>query len=203
MADEEAAPVMETVVVTRSFKAAAALLGFMCFLFAIVTTAATSWSTVGAKHPYHTNGLFETCTVKANVGTKLIEEDGNENFFCEPHKESFAWRSACQALMAIAVIVMLASWILLTVGICSAVEKVKFTLYRVAIGGYLSVIVLFLIVLIIYPINAMSTDDSLGWVYVATWVNAVVIFIAALFVIIDKGEELTEREKVEEEEEEE
>jgi len=208
--DEEAAPVMETVSVTRAFKAAAALLGFTCFLLAIVTSAGTSWSTIGPEadgDPYKTSGLFEECTVTFIPELENQEKLGHENFACEAHGEAVAWRSACQALVIIADIVVFASWIVLTVGICSAVEKTKFTLYKVAITGYLSFVVLFVIVLIVYPTMALSphagdVSYALGWVYVLAWVNTVVLFIAALFVIIDKGEELREIEVVEEEEEE-
>jgi len=99
-----------------------------------------------------------------------------------------------------------ASFILLTVGICSVVANVKFALYKVAIVGYLVAVVLFVIVLIIYPTMALSPHDgdvdySLGWVYVVAWVNTGLLFACALAVIIDKGEELTEREKVADEEE--
>merc|ERR1712042_425418 len=101
----------------------------------------------------------------------------------------------------IADLVMFVSFILLSVGICSA-SLTKFVLYKVAIVGYLLVVIL-----IIFPIMAPSPWDAddgyaLGWVYVVAWVNTALVFISALTVIIDKGEELTEREKVVEEEEE-
>jgi len=203
--EEEAAPEMETVAITRAFKAAAAVMGFGCFLLAIVTTGATSWSTVGDSHPYHTYGLFETCEVMATP-EEQIDEMGNELFECQPYEEAPAWRSACQALMIVADVAVAASFILLTVGICSVVANVKFALYKVAIVGYLVAVVLFVIVLIIYPTMALSPHDgdvdySLGWVYVVAWVNTGLLFACALAVIIDKGEELTEREKVADEEE--
>lgn len=205
--EEEPQPEMETVAITRRFKAAAAVMGFGCFLLAIVTTAATSWSTegTGIDAPYFTNGLFERCTVTA-VKEELIAADGNENFSCSPYEEAAAWRSACQALMIVADVILLVSFVGLTVGIYSVVAKNKFTLYKVAIAGYLIDVVLFVIVLIIYPTMALSPHDgddvyALGWVYVVTWVNTGLLFISALAVIIDKGEELTEREKLVDEEE--
>jgi len=202
--EEEAAPEMETVAITRAFKAAAAVMGFGCFLLAIVTTGATSWSTVGDS-PYHTYGLFETCQVTATP-EEYVDEMGNELFECQPYEEAAAWRSACQALMIVADVAVAASFILLTVGICSVVANVKFALYKVAIVGYLTAVVLFVVVLIIYPTMALSPHDgdvdySLGWVYVVAWVNTGLLFACALAVIIDKGEELTEREKVADEEE--
>merc|ERR1712228_1167778 len=114
--------------------------------------------------------------------------------------------AACQALMIIGDIVVFVSFVSLTVGICSAVAKVKFALYKVAIAGYLSAVVLLVIVLILYPTMALSPHEgdveySLGWVYVVAWVNTGLLFASALAVIIDKGEELTEREKVPDEEE--
>lgn len=211
MADAEAAVEMETVVVTRAFKAAAATLGFMSFLLTVVTTAATSWVTNGEERPYQTLGLFEKCVVSAQVADeKVIALQGPEVFDCNPYEVVESWRLACQVLMALAVVFMFVSFVLLTVGICSAVENTKFTLYKVAIVGLLIVVVLSLIALIVYPTMAISAYSkkpgfenwSLGWVYVLAWVNTVVIFIIALTVIIDKGEELTEREKVPEEEEE-
>ena len=46
--------------------------------------------------------------------------------------------------------------------------------------------------------SSLDGDDvyALGWVYVVAWVNTGLLFVCALTVIIDKGEELTEREKV-------
>jgi len=203
--EEPGAPEMETVVITRAFKAAAAVMGFGCFLLAIVTSGATSWSTVGAETPYHTNGLFETCVVDSTPEVQ-VEEMGNELFSCKLHEDVEAWLAACQALMIIGDIVVFVSFVSLTVGICSAVAKVKFALYKVAIAGYLSAVVLFVIVLILYPTMALSPHEgdveySLGWVYVVAWVNTGLLFASALAVIIDKGEELTEREKVPDEEE--
>merc|ERR1711872_410605 len=118
-----------------------------------------------------------------------------------PFPEVAPWLAACPALHIIANLVMFVSFILLSVGICSA-SLTKFVLYKVAIVGYLLVIVL-----IIFPTMALSPHDAddeyaLGWVYVVAWVNTALVFISALTVIIDKGEELTEREKVVEEEEE-
>jgi len=203
MGEEEPQPEMETVVITRAFKAAAAVMGFGCFLLAIVTTGATSWSTKNPGTPYHTYGLFETCEVKDTPDAE-VDLIGQETMDCDPHPEAAGWRSACQALMILADLVIFASFVLLTVGICSAVAKLKFALYKVAIVGYLLVVVLYVIILIIYPTMALGADDgpdSLGWVYVVAWVNTALIFISALAVIIDKGEELTEREKVPDEEE--
>jgi len=206
MGEEEAAPEMETVAVVRAFKAAAAVMGFGCFLLGIVTTGATSWSTVGSLPSYHTNGLFETCHVQSIVGEAEIELHGHEEFECKPYEEVEAWRAACQALMIVADIAVFLSFVLLTIGICSVVAKTKFTLYKVAIVGYLLAVVLIVVVLILYPTMALSPHDaddeySLGWVYVVAWVNTGLLFACALTVIIDKGEELTEREKVLDEEE--
>jgi len=205
MGEEEPGPEMETVAVVRAFKAAAAVMGFGCFLLGIVTTGATSWSTVGTE-PYHTYGLFETCKVEAIVGEKEQELHGHEDFTCEFYKDVEAWRAACQALMIVADVTVFASFVLLTIGICSVVAKTKFTLYKVAIVGYLLAVVLIVVVLILYPTMALSPhggDDeyALGWVYVVAWVNTGLLFACALAVIIDKGEELTEREKVLDEEE--
>jgi len=214
MGEEEPQPEMETVAITRAFKAAAAVMGFGCFLLAIVTSGATSWSTTGpevAEGPYITYGLFETCTITTlpdvtEEDKALIADTGLNQFDCSPYEESATWRSACQALMIIADVILLVSFVGLTVGICSAVAGTKFTLYKVAIAGYLIDVVLFVIVLIVYPTMALSGFDgddvySLGWVYVVCWVNTALLFISALAVIIDKGEELTEREKVADEEE--
>jgi len=204
MGDEEAQPEMETVAVVRAFKAAAAVMGFGCFLLCIVTTGATSWYTM-AGEPYHTYGLFETCSVSATPPDD-VDDLGNEIFECSAIKDVAPWLAACQALHIIADLVMLVSFILLSVGICSA-SLTKFVLYKVAIVGYLLVVLLLVIILIIFPTMALSphgADDeyALGWVYVTAWVNTALVFISALTVIIDKGEELTEREKVVEEEEE-
>ena len=57
--------------------------------------------------------------------------------------------------MIIADVVLLVSFITLTVGICSAVARTKFTLYKVAIAGYLIDVILFVTVLIIYPTMAL------------------------------------------------
>lgn len=198
-------PEMETVAITRAFKAAAAVMGFGCFLMAIITTGGTSWHTLGSGTPYHTVGLFEICQVKATPEEK-VEEIGYEMFECSGHEEAFAWRTACQALMIIGDLCVLLSFVLLSVGICSTVAGTKFGLYKVAIAGFLSAVVLFVIVLILYPTSALSGYDgddefALGWVYVLAWVNTGLLFTCALAVIIDKGEELTEREKVPDEEE--
>jgi len=204
--EEEKQPEMETVAITRAFKAAAAVMGFGCFLLAIISTAATSWHTIDPEGAgYTTSGLFETCKVMPHE-EKDWEEEGHEYFECEGHAEALAWRSACQALMIIGDLLVAVSFIGLTVGICSTVAGTKFTLYKVAIVGYLSAVLLFVIVLIIYPTMALSVHDgddnyALGWVYVVAWVNTALVFICALAVIIDKGEELTEREKVPDEEE--
>jgi len=204
MGEEEAAPEMETVAIVRAFKAAAAVMGFGCFLLAIISTAATSWSTVGTD-PYDTFGLFQTCHVEKQ-DPAFVDKLGNEIFECKPHEESAAYRTACQILMIIADIVLFVSFVSLTIGICSTVAGTKFTLYKVAIAGYLLVVLLFVTVLIVYPTMALSPHDgddeySLGWVYVVAWVNTGLLFTSALAVIIDKGEELTEREKVADEEE--
>lgn len=217
MGDPEAGPEMETVVITRAFKAAAAVMGFMNFLLLVVTTGATSWITSGpaeGKTEYYTYGLFEYCEVSEHIPEK-VDAEGPNIFECAPYPEAEDWRTACQALMAVSVVVQFVSFILLTVGICSVVEAKKFLLYKVAVVGHLLVVVLSLVALIVYPTLAISTysetapasqdefeNYSLGWVYVVAWINTVVIFICALTVIIDKGDELTEREKVPEEEEE-
>jgi len=205
MGDEEAQPEMETVAVVRAFKAAAAVMGFGCFLLCIVTTGATSWYTLGDDAPYHTYGLFQTCLVSATPPDD-VDDLGEEIFECSAIKNVAPWLAACQALHIIADLVMFVSFILLSVGICSA-SLTKFVLYKVAIVGYLLVVLLLVIILIIFPTMALSPHDAddeyaLGWVYVAAWVNTALVFISALTVIIDKGEELTEREKVVEEEEE-
>lgn len=205
MGDEEAQPEMETVAVVRAFKAAAAVMGFGCFLLCIVTTGATSWYTLGGDAPYHTYGLFQTCLISATPPDD-VDDLGEEMFECSAIKDVAPWLAACQALHIIADLVMFVSFILLSVGICSA-SLTKFVLYKVAIVGYLLVVLLLVIILIIFPTMALSPHDAddeyaLGWVYVAAWVNTALVFISALTVIIDKGEELTEREKVVEEEEE-
>jgi len=206
MGDEEAAPEMETVAITRAFKAAAAVMGFGCFLLCIVTTGATSWYTVGSETPYNTYGLFQTCQV-SSTAAELVKDVGEEGFECSVISPVAPWRATCQALHLIADLLMFISFVLLSIGICSA-SLVKFTLYKVAIVGYLLVVLLLVIILIIFPTMALSPHDAddkyaLGWVYVVAWVNTALIFISALTVIIDKGEELTEREKAVEEEEEE
>lgn len=208
--EPDAAPEMETVAITRAFKAAAAVMGFGCFLMAVITTGATSWSTVmaddtAAAGDYYTSGLFQKCLVSATPDEK-VETEGNEMFKCEVHKEAAPWRSACQALIIVGDLAVLVAFVLLTVGICSVVARVKFALYKVAITGYLIAVVLFVTVLIVYPTMALSPHKAedvyaLGWVYVLAWVNTGLIFACALAVIIDKGEELTEREKVLDEEE--
>jgi len=205
MGEEEPAPEMETVVITRAFKAAAAVMGFGCFLLAIVTSGATSWHTVGAGSPYTTMGLFETCEVLTTDPADVANE-GSNIFECKLHEEVPDYLAACQALMIIVDVVVFVSFISLSVGICSAVAGVKFTLYKVGIAGYLSAVVLLVIVLILYPTMALSAHDgddeyAIGWVYVVAWVNTGLLFASALAVIIDKGEELTEREKVPDEEE--
>jgi len=198
-------PEMETVAITRQFKAAAAVMGFGCFLMAIITTAGTSWHTIGSETPYHTMGLFETCIVKATPAEQ-VDKVGNEIFECSGHEVAEAWRTACGVLMVIGDLCVLLSFVLLSVGICSTVAGTKFGLYKVAIAGFLSAVVLFVVVLILYPTMALSPHDgddeyALGWVYVLAWVNTGLLFVCALAVIIDKGEELTEREKVPDEEE--
>jgi len=205
MGDEEAQPEMETVAIVRAFKAAAAVMGFGCFLLCIVTTGATSWYTVAGEGSYNTYGLFQTCEISPTPDAD-VDDLGYETFECEALPEVAPWLAACQALHIIADLVMFVSFILLSVGICSA-SLTKFVLYKVAIVGYLLVVVLLVIVLIIFPTMALSPHDAddeyaLGWVYVVAWVNTALVFISALTVIIDKGEELTEREKVVEEEEE-
>jgi len=208
MGDEEAQPEMETVSVVRAFKAAAAVMGFGCFLLCLVTTGATSWYTVtpDAEPHYNTYGLFQTCKITLTEAEK-VDDLGTEVFECDLISPVASWLAACQALHIIADLLMFISFIVLSVGICSA-SLTKFTLYKVAIVGYLLVVLLLVVILIIFPTMALSphgADDqyALGWVYVAAWINTALVFICALTVIIDKGEELTEREKVVEEEEEE
>jgi len=204
--EEEPQPEMETVVITRAFKAAAAVMGFGCFLLAIVTTGATSWHTLDPDGPkYNTFGLFETCEVSP-VDELEWEAKGHETFLCTTYDVVEDWKAGCQALMIIADLVVLATFILLTVGICSACANLKFTLYKVAIAGFLLAVLILVIVLIIYPTMALSDHAAdakyaLGWVYVVAWVNTGLLFACALAVIIDRGEELTEREKVPDEEE--
>jgi len=206
-ADEEAGPEMETVAVARAYKAAAGVLGFTVFLLVIVTMGGTSWIVDGAERPYKCYGLFEVCEVKAQVDdAAIIEAEGPEVFECAGYEVVATWRSACQALMFISAVIIFISFIVLSVGICSAVEAKKFLLYKVAVAGYLLFVVLHLLVLIILPVKGISEeleDYSLGWAYILAWVNTVIVFISALFVIIDKGQELVEREKAVEEEEEE
>ena len=72
----------------------------------------------------------------------------------EPTISWFFPLQACQALHIIADLVMFVSFILLSVGICSA-SLTKFVLYKVAIVGYLLVVVLLVIVLIIFPTMAL------------------------------------------------
>jgi len=204
--EEEPQPEMETVVITRAFKAAAAVMGFGCFLLAIVTTGATSWHTIETEDPliYTTNGLFQKCTVEL-LPEDDWEDEGHEKFVCSAYENVESWKAACQALMIIVDLVAFATFILLTVGICSAVANLKFTLYKVAILGFLLAVILLVVVLIIYPTMALKGLEgkpfALGWVYVVAWVNTALLFLCALAVIIDKGEELTEREKVPDEEE--
>ena len=66
--------------------------------------------------------------------------------------------------MIVADVAVAASFILLTVGICSVVANVKFALYKVAIVGYLTAVVLFVVVLIIYPTMALrwKSDSELS-----------------------------------------
>lgn len=204
-ADEEAGPEMETVAVARAYKAAAGLLGFTVFLLVIVTMGGTSWIVDGAATPYKCYGLFEICEVTAQVNdTAIIEAEGPEVFECAGYEVVATWRSVCQALMFISAVIIFISFIVLSVGICSTVEAKKFLLYKVAVAGYLFFVVLHLLVLIILPVKGISEeleDYSLGWAYILAWVNTVIVFISALFVIIDKGQELVEREKAVEEEE--
>jgi len=198
-------PEMETVVVTRSIKVLACLFGLMSFLLLITTTGSTAWALEGNEMPYTAHGLFENCQVSA-VPEDLHEQDGTESFVCQFNQEVPTWLLACQVLMVFAIVITFASFVVVAVGLCSAVEGCKFGSYRAGIYGYFIAVLSIIITCILYPIKFFQEHDgdhfTLGWSYGLAWGLAVLLLGGALMLILDKGEELTLREKMPEEEEE-
>jgi len=203
-ADEE--PEMETVVVTRGVKVGACLFGLLSFLLLITTTGSTAWALEGNSNPYTAHGLFDRCEVTALETVKEIEEQGTESFKCRGHDEVPTWLLACQALMVTAIVITFASFVTVAVGLCSAVEGCKFNSYRAGIYGYFIAMVAIIMTCIIYPIKYFQENKGdhfiLGWSYGLAWGLAALLLAGALMLILDKGEELTLREKMPEEEEE-
>jgi hypothetical protein len=195
---------METVVITRGWKVLACLFGLMSFLLLITTTGGTAWVLEGNDDPYTAHGLFENCEVK-NVPLERQERDGTEEFVCKPPVDVPTWLLACQALMIVAVVVAFVSFVVIAVGLCSSVEGCKFGAYRAGIYGYFICILCIIVTCVVYPIKFFQDNAgehlTLGWAYGLAWGLAVLLLAGALMLILDKGEELMEREKMPDEEE--
>jgi hypothetical protein len=203
-------PEMETVIITRGIKVLACLFGLLAFLLLITATGSTGWAVeeLGEEpFPYNAYGLFEECKVLKTPTPELIAETGEEMFNCSPHGEVPTWLLACQVLMVFAVVTSFVSFVTVAVGLCSAVEGCKFGSYRAGIYGFIIAFLAVVIVGVLYPIKFFADNEgddfSLGWSYGLAWGMAVVLLVAALTLVFDKGEELALREKMPEEEEEE
>jgi len=199
-------PEMETVVVTRGIKVLACLFGLLSFLLLITTTGSTAWALEGNENPYTAHGLFEQCKVSAVETEEEQEEEGLEKFECEGHPKVPTWLLACQALMITAVVVAFTSFVTVAVGLCSAVEGCKFGAYRAGIYGYFIAMLCIVVTCIIFPIKYFQENEGdhcvLGWCYGLAWGLVVLLLGGALMLILDKGEELREVEKMPDEEEE-
>jgi len=195
---------METVPIARSIKVLACLFGFLGSLLLVVSLGGTSWITEGVVPPYHTHGIFESCKVMAHVDADTIEAEGPEYFECTFHENISAWLMAVQGLLVLAAVVTFVSFVVIAVGLCSAVRGTKFGCYRVGIYGYFIAVVAIILSNIVFPLKYFQTlegdDLALGWAYGLAWGIAVLLLAGALMLILDKGEELTEREKMPDEE---
>jgi len=205
-------PEMETVIITRGWKVLACLFGLMSFLLLITTTGSTAWALEGDNDDaYNSIGLFEVCEIEKTPAAE-VEDIGTEIFKCHFHNEVPTWLLACQVLMVFAIVTAFVSFITVAVGLCSSVEGCKFGSYRAGIYGYIIALLAIVVTGIIYPIKFFQDKAEemeqgqtfvLGWSYGLAWGMAVVLLAGALMLILDKGEELTLREKMPEEEEEE
>jgi len=199
-------PEMETVVVTRGIKVLACLFGLLSFLLLITTTGSTAWALEGNENPYTAHGLFDRCSVTAFEKQAEIDAHGFESFECGSHPTVATWLLACQALMVTATVITFASFVTVAVGLCSAVEGCKFGSYRAGIYGYFIAMLCIIVTGIIYPLKFFQDNKGdhfiLGWSYGLAWGLAALLLAGALMLILDKGEELTLREKMPEEEEE-
>jgi len=198
-------PEMETVVVTRGIKVLACLMGLISTLLLITTTGSTAWALEGNEFPYTAHGLFQRCQV-SKVPKEDQEKQGVESFICGAHDDVPTWLLACQVLMVVAIVVTFASLLTVAIGLCSAVEGCKFGSYRAGIYGYFISVFVIIITGILYPIKFFQDNEgdhfTLGWSYGLAWGLSVILLVGALMLILDKGEELTLREKMPEEEEE-
>lgn len=197
---------METVVITRGIKVLACLIGLMSTLLLVTTTGSTAWAGEGDGYPYTAYGLFEECKV-SQTPEKLVEEQGLEIMSCELHDVVPTWLLACEGLMVAAVVISFVSFLTVAFGLCSASEGCKFGSYRAGIYGFIISFLAITITGILYPIKFFAENESdhvtLGWSYGLAWGVAACELVAAIMLILDKGEELAEREKAPEEEEEE
>lgn len=196
---------METKIVTRGIKVLACLFGLMSFLLLITATGSTGWAVEGNEYPYTAHGLFEECKV-SKTPDNMVAETGNEMFTCGLHDLVPTWLLACQVLMVFAIVTAFVSFVTVAVGLCSAAEGCKFGSYRAGIYGYIIAFLAIVITGIIYPIKFFDDNEgdmfTLGWSYGLAWGLAVLLLGSALMLILDKGEELREVEKMPEEEEE-
>jgi hypothetical protein len=90
--------------------------------------------------------------------------------------------------------------------------KMKYKLYWGGISLFFLAVAFQVISLVIFPLKFLEeneaaqdeSDWSFGWAYIVGWAAAGLQFIAGLFFLLDRGaEELVERERVEQEDEEE
>lgn len=168
---------METVAVVRIIKVVSSMLLAASLLCSGLSIATTSWIKSNGRQ----EGLWADCV--SPTGDILSYE-------CRANQPR-GWLDACRILICVAFTLNFIGFIMATYGIQTTNFGMKYKYYNISIIVLFLAVIPELIAVIMFPVKyneeLNGAEWYVGWSYVAAVLSAILVLIATILLLIDRG----------------